>query len=615
MTNSDVDELRWTNISVAVTDKNTKQPKLLLRSVSGDLKAGQIMALMGPSGSGKTTLLNVLAGRQATAKCKTEGDILVDRAAILRKTFQKLSSFVEQEHSLIGSLTVAETLDFAARLALPSTITSRDRKDRVLTLLDSFGLSGQRDAFIGSPIQKGISGGQKRRVSVASQLITAPKILFLDEPTSDLDSLASFEVVQFLKTYARKHNLIVIASIHQPSTSTFELFDKVLLLSQGKVCYAASVPGINPYFENLGLPIPVMKNPAEHLLEITNIDFWKDKQAGARLLARIQQAWIDPSVSTTPEPSSAIQAHSGSFESDHRGPGVAEVLRIPVTLLHRLLLKSYRDIVTYWIRLVMYLGLAIIMGTVWLRLKGTQDGIQPFINAIFFGSAFMSFMAVAYVPAFLEDYGTFAKERANGLYGPTAFTIANFLIGLPFYISNQLIIALTFSLITYWLIDFRSGGTAFITYVMWLFLGLVAAESLVTLVSLLSPNFIVALALVAFANGLWMCVNGFLVPTKSLNVFWGYVFHYIDYQAYVFRGMLVNEFSRRNYTCASSLTSQSGCSCSYTSELADHCLIDGKAVLSYYDYSSGQLGETVGHMLAIIAVYRLLGWVVLYLRE
>lgn len=176
--------------------------------------------------------------------------------------------------------------------------------------------------------------------------------------------------------------MIVIASIHQPSTSTFELFDKVLLLSQGKVCYAASVPGINPYFENLGLPIPVMKNPAEHLLEITNIDFWKDKQAGARLLARIQQAWIDPSVSTTPEPSSAIQAHSGSFESDHRGPGVAEVLRIPVTLLHRLLLKSYRDIVTYWIRLVMYLGLAIIMGTVWLRLKGTQDGIQPFINAI-----------------------------------------------------------------------------------------------------------------------------------------------------------------------------------------------------------------------------------------
>ena len=80
---------------------------------------GQIMALMGPSGSGKTTLLNMLAGRQATAKCKTDGDVLIDRLVVSKKTSQKLSSFVEQEDSLIGSLTVAETLEFAARLALP----------------------------------------------------------------------------------------------------------------------------------------------------------------------------------------------------------------------------------------------------------------------------------------------------------------------------------------------------------------------------------------------------------------------------------------------------------------------------------------------------------------
>jgi len=82
------------------------------------------MALMGPSGSGKTTLLNMLAGRQATAKCKAEGDVLVDRSAVSKKTFQKLSSFVEQEDSLIGSLTVAETLDFAARLALPRWVSA-----------------------------------------------------------------------------------------------------------------------------------------------------------------------------------------------------------------------------------------------------------------------------------------------------------------------------------------------------------------------------------------------------------------------------------------------------------------------------------------------------------
>lgn len=203
--------------------------------------------------------------------------------------------------------------------------------------------------------------------------------------------------------------------------------------------------------------------------------------------------------------------------------------------------------------------------------------------------------------------------------------------------SNHLrvvITALIFAIITYWLVDFRSGASAFFIYVMWLFLDLVAAESLVVLVSSLFPNFIISLTLVAFANGLWMCVGGFLVPTKTLNVFWRYVFHYIDYQvsedfhhrcsayaytercqAYVFRGMLVNEFAERTYSCAPSAGAANGCTCSYSSPLADQCLIDGKAVLSYYNYPTGQLGKTVGIMIAIIAVYRALGLLVLYWRK
>jgi len=193
-------------------------------------------------------------------------------------------------------------------------------------------------------------------------------------------------------------------------------------------------------------------------------------------------------------------------------------------LLSRSWIKAYRDIVAYWIRIIMYLGLAILMGTVFLRLHRTQTDIQPYINALFFSSAFMSFMAVAYVPAFLEDLQTFSKERANGLVGPFAFSISNFIIGLPFLF----IIVLLFSVVSYFLIDFRQSADAFFWFVMWLFLDLVAAESLVVCVSSIFPNFVVALAVTAFANGLWMCVDGFLVPMGILNVFWKYVFHYID---------------------------------------------------------------------------------------
>lgn len=164
----------------------------------------------------------------------------------------------------------------------------------------------------------------------------------------------------------------------------------------------------------------------------------------------------------------------------------------------------------------MYSGLAIMMGTVWLRLPYTQASIQPFINALFFSGAFMSFMAVAYVPSVIEDLHKFKKEHGNGLYGPLPFVVSNFLIGMPWL----LLITLIFSVITYWLCNFRHGADGFFLWVLWLFLDLLAAESLVVLLSAIFPIFVVALAATAFANGLWMSVGGFLVPMGTLNVFW-----------------------------------------------------------------------------------------------
>jgi ABC-type multidrug transport system permease subunit len=153
---------------------------------------------------------------------------------------------------------------------------------------------------------------------------------------------------------------------------------------------------------------------------------------------------------------------------------------------------------------------------VWLRLPYTQDSIQIFINAIFFSGAFMSFMAVAYIPAYVEDLQMFRKERANGLYGPLPFMLANFLMGIPYLF----LITIIFSVIAYWLANFRPTAGGFWFWVLYLFLDLVAAEGLVVLVTSLMPIFVVALAVTAFANGLWMCVGGFLVPPGTLNPFW-----------------------------------------------------------------------------------------------
>jgi len=557
--------------------------------------------------------LNVLAHRTSALSANIQAGIFVNGSPCNPKTFRRISAYVEQEDALVGSLTVRETLSFAARLSLPSSVSKLERIQRIEALTTAFGLQNQANNLIGTPIRKGISGGQKRRVSVAAQLITSPKLLFLDEPTSGLDSAASFEVISFVKDIAKKHNLIVITSIHQPSTSTFAMFDKLLLLSQGATAYSGPVSEVQPYFESCGFPIPLYMNPAEFIIDFVNTDFARDRSEVDQQLNMVHSSWHKSRLASATVTELSDEITRGQSESDLIGNTAdshASWFGILFALIHRSFIKSYRDIIAYGIRIAMYMGLAIMMGTVWLRLSPKQANIQSFINAIFFGGAFMSFMAVAYIPAFLEDRALYMKERANGLYGATSFTIANFITGIPYLF----IITILFSVVGYWLSNFRPEAQAFWTWVMWLFLDLIAAESLVVLISSLVPIFVVALAGTAFANGLWMCTGGFLVPPQQLNVFWRYVFHYIDYQSYVFQGMMINEFGGRMYSCPTD--GATGCNCMYpATRSGDQCFINGEEVLHAYGYKNGETGKWVGYLLVIVVGYRFLGWLVLHYRR
>lgn len=247
--------------------------------------------------------------------------------------------------------------------------------------------------------------------------------------------------------------------------------------------------------------MPTYVNPAEFLLELVNTDFAQDTEVAEGRLEALHNSWSlgkqsatkNVAHSTTLTALSSLsgdpeQPHShktsGDFskvegiEYDGHKSSILDQVHSVVILTERSFIKSYRDVLAYGIRIFMYLGLAIMMGTVWLRLHTDQKSIQSFINAIFFGGAFMSFMAVAAIPAFLEDRSMFVKERANGLYGPTVFLISNFLVGLPYLF----IIDVLFSIISYWLTGFQPTARAFFMWVMWLYLDLLAAESLVVLV-------------------------------------------------------------------------------------------------------------------------------------
>lgn len=417
--NTTVHNISWSGITVTVTDRETKRPKTLLDNVQGYVEAGEILALMGPSGCGKTTLLNVLAGRQpttnssstitrkATSKTskgpKATGTVRVNGTIPQPTTLRRLSRFVEQEDALIGSLTVRETLTFASRLSTGG-LSARGRAARVDDVLSALGLRNQASTLIGTPVRRGVSGGQRRRTGVGAQLMTRPRVLFLDEPTSGLDSAGSLEVVRYLRAVARRDNLVVVASIHQPSTAAFNLFDKLLLLGAGQTHFFGPLSAVGPYYESVGRALPLHVNPAEFLLELVSVDFaggegerggdsgGEDAAAEARQrLATMRGAWLASPLS---EQLTSIVKYcetqqQGSASGDdmdlvdaaeeRNRPGFASLV---LTLLHRSFIKSHRDVIAYGVRMAMYFGLAVMMGTVWVRLKTEQEYIQPYINAI-----------------------------------------------------------------------------------------------------------------------------------------------------------------------------------------------------------------------------------------
>jgi ABC-type uncharacterized transport system YnjBCD ATPase subunit len=222
LSNHIVQSFSWNAINVAVREKKMNEPKVILQDAAGHVAAGkesilrssvgvlgldlslpcpvsvglcerklsmgalgEVMAIMGPSGSGKTTLLNVLASRTASSNSIVTGTVLINHQLPSKPDLRRLSSYVECDDALVGSLTVAETLYFAAKLSLTGSHgTTAERKARIAHLLSSFGLTKQSDTIVGTLVRKGLSTGQRRRLSIAAQLLSAPKILFLDEPTS-----------------------------------------------------------------------------------------------------------------------------------------------------------------------------------------------------------------------------------------------------------------------------------------------------------------------------------------------------------------------------------------------------------------------------------------------
>ncbi|KII85250.1 hypothetical protein PLICRDRAFT_337205 [Plicaturopsis crispa FD-325 SS-3] len=241
--------------------------RTILDGITGTVKPGQIMAIVGASGAGKSTFLDILARKRK--KGQVSGTTLVNGREVEDAQFRTVMGFVDQEDTLMSTLTVYETVLYSALLRLPREMSYEAKKFRTLETMNELGILHIRESRIGSSGRRSISGGEKRRVSIACELVTSPSILFLDEPTSGLDAYNAFNVVESLVSLARDYNRTVVFTIHQPRSNIVSLFDQLLVLAQGKMVYSGEMAKCQDYFSGIGRPCPPGFNIADFLIDLT----------------------------------------------------------------------------------------------------------------------------------------------------------------------------------------------------------------------------------------------------------------------------------------------------------------------------------------------------------
>uniref|UniRef100_A0A0E0Q6R8 ABC transporter domain-containing protein n=1 Tax=Oryza rufipogon TaxID=4529 RepID=A0A0E0Q6R8_ORYRU len=511
---------------------------VILDGLSGYARPGEVLALMGPSGCGKTTLLDALAGR-LSPNMKMRGDILMN--GLREKLSFGTSAYVTQENVLMATLTVTEAVHYSAQLQLPDSMPAADKRALADRAIRQMGLGAVAGVRIGGRVCKGISGGQRKRVSICVELLASPSLLFLDEPTSGLDSAASYHVMSRIAGLARRDGMTVVAAVHQPSTEMFELFRGLCLLATGRTVYFGAASDALEFFESNGFPCPLRRNPSDHFLRMINKDF-EESEEGSTIIS--------------PRAAEVIQKLMGSFKSCGTlrtekeacamiNQGASPIPQRQATFLtktyvltKRSIVNMHRDAGYYWLRFVIYIAICLSIGTIFFNVGSNFASIQARASMLMFTSTLLTMMAIGGFPSFVEDMKIFRKERMSGHYGATEFVISNTLSSIP-YLG---LISIIPGAIAYYLTGLQRGIDHFIYFAAVLWACTMLVEGLMMIVAAVVPDFLLGIITGSGVQGVLMLNAGFFrLPSDLPKPVWKYPTYFISYHKYATQGLYKNE--------------------------------------------------------------------------
>lgn len=638
--------LTWEDVSYVVGSAAAGDERTLLHRVSGYVQSGEMLAILGPSGAGKTTLLDILAQRKTAAMGRLSGTVCVNGAPVDPVRFRRENGYVQQEDLTHSYVTVEEAVRFSATLRTPPTVSSADIDERVTRVLQRLGLHHLRHRCIGSALVRGISGGERKRCAVAAEMVTAPAILFADEPTTGLDTFTAMHLLRLFRGLART-GVAVVFSIHQPRSRIYDVFDRVLLLnSAGETAYFGPATHALAFFAEMGLPCPAPGNPADYLIDaVSTPPTGEDGEEWLGLRESAVEAVGSHSSRATTPPEEKERWDSLSTRNPHQGRDVAAAfasLRLPAlrrqieTLLEdyraastpaaaaaateadanpmtvapyfrswgvqvrcialRYLRNRRRDPVATYVSISSAIVFAFLTGSIYYQVGNTQDSIRSRMGVLFFIMMISTFSSLGSLEMFLTDRAIYAREHRNGMYSTSAYYVGKVIQDVPIGIA----VNAAFVVVVYLLVGLQLSLMKFLIFFGVCSLVMLNSYALCLLMSNVSTNYATANILTSLLLVLYLLpTGGMLVSLNSIPLLWRWI-KYVSFVRYAFSAIVASEFDGLVFACDTNSTD--------TPAVPTPCITSGTAYAASQGMHKEDIAPHIGFVVCSMLAYLLLGY-------
>ncbi|XP_024023080.1 ABC transporter G family member 32 [Morus notabilis] len=517
----------------------------LLINVTGAFRPGILTALVGVSGAGKTTLMDVLAGRKTGGI--VEGNIYISGYLKKQETFARVSGYCEQTDIHSPGLTIRESLLFSAWLRLPPNVgldTQKAFVDEVMELVELTSLSG---ALVGLPAVDGLSTEQRKRLTIAVELVANPSIVFMDEPTSGLDARAAAIVMRTVRNIVNTGRTIV-CTIHQPSIDIFESFDELLFMKRGgELIYAGPLGPrsceLIKYFEAIeGVPkIRPGYNPAAWMLDVTSLT--EENRLGVDFAEIYRESNLFHGnrelVESLSKPSSNVKELS--FPTKYSQSFFEQF----ITCLWKQNLSYWRNPQYTAVRFFYTVIISLMFGTICWRFGAKRESQQDIFNAM--GSMYAAILfigitnATAVQPVVSVERFVSYRERAAGMYSALPFAFAQVAIEFPYVFAQSMI----YSSIFYSMASFEWTFLKFVWYIFFMFFTMLYFTFYGMMTTAVTPNHNVAAIIAAPFYMLWNLFSGFMIPHKRIPIWWRW-YYWANPVAWSLYGLLASQYGDDN---------------------------------------------------------------------